>query len=214
MQRKEIVSTVRDTGVVAIVRGVGTEQIAALAGALYDGGIRAVEVTMNTPDVLSSIRLLTREFAGRMAVGAGTVLSVPALEQAAEAGAQFIVAPNVNPDVIAAAHRRNLAVIPGALTPTEIQQARDAGADLIKLFPAELGGPSYLQSVRGPYDDVELVATGAIGPHDAGAYIAAGATAVGVGGPLFTKALEQGPAALTRLAAELIAAVRRGRQGG
>ena len=173
-----------DLPVVGILRGFACDHAAEIGAACRDGGLSCIEVTMNSPDAPAQIETLRRACDG-MNVGAGTVRSLKELHVALDAGACFIVTPIVVPDVIAACRERGVPVLPGAYTPTEIHACLAAGADLVKVFPAETLGPAYIRAVRGPLDGARLLATGGVTPENAAAYRAAGAAGVGVGSPLF-----------------------------
>jgi 2-dehydro-3-deoxyphosphogluconate aldolase / (4S)-4-hydroxy-2-oxoglutarate aldolase len=138
-------------------------------------------VTLDTPEAILAIERAARD---GWTVGAGTVLYAEQVRACAEAGAGFVVSPGLIPEVVESAHRMGLGAIPGTLTPTEILQAQALGADAIKLFPASLGGPGYVRALRGPFPETAFVPTGGIGPDDVAAYLAAGATCVGLGSRL------------------------------
>lgn len=173
--------------VVAILRGDfgGREQ--EMVAAMIEGGLTAVEVTLNSPDALNKIKQLAAQFSARCAIGAGTVLTPQEVQQVAEAGGQFIVSPNCDVSVIQESKARGLVSLPGAFTPTEIVAAVNAGADAVKLFPATSLGPGYVKAVRAPLNNVRLVPTGGVTPEVAREYLAAGAWAVGVGSELLGK---------------------------
>lgn len=181
----DVLEAIHRARVIAIVRQAtdDLEGVLATAEAIVEAGLPVVEVTLNTPRALEAIaRLSTREDA---VVGAGTVLTVDDVDAAAEAGARFVVSPDVDVEVIARAAERSLVTLPGACTPTEIRRAITAGADLVKLFPAgPIGGPAYVGAVMGPFRDVGLVPTGGITLDDVEDYLAAGAVAVGLSGAL------------------------------
>ncbi len=169
--------------VIAILRGIEPSRLPALVRALAGGGIRAVEVTLNSPGALASIEALSVDADDLgVVVGAGTVLDRRSAINAVSAGATFLVAPHVDPSTIGWAVDYGIPVLPGAMTPTEILVAWSAGASAIKVFPASAVGPAFVREVRGPLPDVPLVPTGGITAENAPAYIAAGAHAVGVGG--------------------------------
>lgn len=170
---------------VGILRGFALETTAKLVEAALRGGLRNVEVTMNTPGAVEQIRLARELAAGRANVGAGTVCALPQLEAALAAGASFIVTPVVAEDVIVACARRGVPVFPGALTPTEIHRAWELGASMVKLFPADCFGPNYLKAVKAPLDGVKLMPTGGVTLENLGLYRQAGADAFGLGSPLF-----------------------------
>jgi 2-dehydro-3-deoxyphosphogluconate aldolase / (4S)-4-hydroxy-2-oxoglutarate aldolase len=166
--------------VIAIVRGHPPDVVSRIADGLVAGGVTTVEVTLDSPHALSSIVALDDR--GDVLVGAGTVLDAAGADAAIDAGAAFLVAPGVDPGVIAAAAARGVPMLPGALTPTEILTAWQAGAAAVKVFPAGPLGPGYLAALRGPLADVPLVPTGGIDDRNAAAFMAAGAVSLGVGG--------------------------------
>ncbi len=174
--------------VIAILRGDYTGYFRQIARALADAGITAIEVTLNSPGALNGLHEMKDELDDRFLIGAGTVLNESQAFEAISAGAQFIVAPNTNPRVVAICVERDICVIPGAYTPTEIMNAVELGAHLIKLFPAELG---YFKAVRAPLNHVPFVATGGVSLDNAAEYIKAGAVAVGMGSQLIGEYVKQ-----------------------
>lgn len=196
---------------IAIIRGDHTPRIREIAAALLDGGVLAIEVTMNSPGAVDAIRILAEEYGDRLLVGAGTVIEVEQVEVVADVGARFIVSPDTYAPVIAAARERGLATAPGALTPTEIRTAVRAGADLVKLFPATLGGPDYLRQIRAPLNHVKFVPTGGINAGNVAEYLKAGAVAVGFGSALVKDDFDGSPEAmdvLTARAREIMSAIQ------
>jgi len=201
---------------IVIVRGVERQQLLPLAQALYDGGIRLMEVTYdaagNIPDteIADRIRMLASHFAGDMQIGAGTVLNPAQVEYTAEAGGGFIISPNTDPVVIRRTGELGLVSIPGALTPTEIMEAYRAGADFVKLFPVSTLGPAYVKAVAAPLSQIRLMAVGGVTADNAPQFLAAGACGIGVGSDLTSKKLlENGDyAAITALARKYIQAIR------
>jgi 2-dehydro-3-deoxyphosphogluconate aldolase / (4S)-4-hydroxy-2-oxoglutarate aldolase len=185
--------------VIAIIRGNYGGAIPAMVGALLAGGVSVIEVTMNSEGVLDAIQMIAQRYADRALVGAGTVTQPEQVEQVARAGARFIVSPDTNPDIIRAALEQGLEPVPGALTPTEILQAVRAGATLVKLFPAILGGPDYLKQIRAPLDMVRFVPTGGIDASNARSFFEAGAVAVGVGSALVRNNFDGSPQAASDL---------------
>ncbi|WP_126425433.1 bifunctional 4-hydroxy-2-oxoglutarate aldolase/2-dehydro-3-deoxy-phosphogluconate aldolase [Brevibacillus marinus] len=175
---------VLDCGVVAVIRGAKPDKIMAVAKALYEGGVTTLEITVETPKVLSLIEQVASEYGDRLVVGAGTVLDPETARAAIMAGAQFIFSPTVNPQTIRITKRYGVVSIPGALTPTEILTAYENGADVVKVFPASVFGPGYLKDVHGPLPHIPLMPTGGVDLSNAAAYIKAGAVAVGVGSSL------------------------------
>jgi 2-dehydro-3-deoxyphosphogluconate aldolase/(4S)-4-hydroxy-2-oxoglutarate aldolase len=167
--------------VVAIGRGLPADGVERIAEGLVSGGIRAFEITLNSPDALGAIAVLAKRWGASLLVGAGTVLDVEAATQAADAGARFIVSPHTDPAVIRWAVDRRMPVFPGAFSPTEILLAWNAGATAVKLFPASVAGSAFVREFRGPFRDIPLIATGGVTIESAAAFLAAGAAAVGVG---------------------------------
>jgi 2-dehydro-3-deoxyphosphogluconate aldolase/(4S)-4-hydroxy-2-oxoglutarate aldolase len=171
--------------IVAILRAGDAGRFLEVGRVLYEGGVRAIEVTLTSEGALEAFGRLKGELAGDALLGVGTVRSVGDAELAVEAGAAYLVAPDLRADVVAWAAARDLPVVPGALTPTEVAAAWAAGATAVKVFPVSaVGGPAYLKAVRAPLPEVPLVPTGGVGIDDIGAYLDAGAVAVGIGSPL------------------------------
>ena len=189
MDRHAVVACLLARRLIAIVRVPEAAQLLPVAEALHAGGVEVIEFTLTTPGALEQLRAARAHFGGAVVLGAGTVLDAGLAQQAIEAGAQFIVAPNFDPAVVRLCHRHryNVPVIPGALTPTEIAAAWTAGADFVKVFPASLGGPSYIREVRAPLPHVPLVPTGGVTAENFVEYLKAGAVAVGVGSSLVDK---------------------------
>ena len=177
-----------DLPVIGILRGFSAEAVEQIVGAALRGGLRNIEVTMNTPGATVQIEQIRGLAGDAMNVGAGTVCTLDDLDAAATAGASFVVTPVLVPDVVRAAKDRNLVVIPGAFTPTEIYQADRLGADLVKVFPADQLGPGYIKNVRAPLPHLRLVPTGGVSVESLPAFRAAGAAGFGVGSPLFDNA--------------------------
>ncbi len=186
--REQILEAVLDCGVIAIVRLKDGGRLRETAEAVYAGGVRTIEFTLNTPGALEAIQSC-RDAMRDAIIGAGTVLTAQDAEAALDAGAEIVVSPGTNAEVIEAAHRRGAVAIPGAYTPTEIARAMELGADLIKLFPAKGLGPDYVREVLAPLEDARLVPTGGVTVDNAGAYLEAGAAALAVGGGIVNNAL-------------------------
>lgn len=190
----ETVQRVLAGKIIAIARGLGAEAAVPLAEALLAGGIDLIEVTFDQarpetwPDTARAIAQIDARLAGRALAGAGTVMSVEQAHLAHDAGAKYIIAPNVDEAVIAAAKSMDMAAFPGAMTPTEIATAHRAGADIVKLFPAAAMGPGYIKGVRAPISHVKLMAVGGVNQQNAAEFLAAGCCGVGVGGNLVDKA--------------------------
>ena len=175
--------------IVGILRGYSLEKTLNIVEAYYQAGFRTIEVTMNTPQVGIILKTLVKEYGGRLNIGVGTVCNAADLEIALKAGAQFIVSPIVDIDLIKKCKALNIPIFPGAYTPTEIYQAWRAGARMVKLFPANDLGPAYVKNVLAPLDEIEIMPTGGVNLENMTAYKIAGAKAFGLGGLLFDKTL-------------------------
>lgn len=213
-RRQAITSAVEQAGVVAIIRVKEPAKVRAVADAIAAGGVRALEVTMTVPGAVELIRELAPRMAPGFLLGAGTVVDPETAARVIDAGAQFIVSPVFRRSVIAACHERDVPVMPGCFTPTEILDAWEAGADVIKVFPATVLGPGYLKDVRAPLPHVKLMPTGGVTLDNAGDWIRAGAVAVGVGTALLdAKAIAAEDYGVLRANAERIVANVRGARG-
>ena len=212
--RVETVRAIEACGVVAVIRMREPEKLMAVVDALGEGGVRALEVTMTVPGAIELIGQLAPTLPEGFVLGAGTILDAETARLAILAGAQFIVGPVFRPEVVAMCHRYDIAAMPGCFTPTEILAAWEAGADVVKVFPATALGPGFFKDVRGPLPQVKLMPTGGVTLENAGQWIAAGAVAIGAGTAMIdAKAVASGDwAAITARAAafvEAVAAVRR-----
>ena len=191
--REAIVQAVEQSGVVAIIRLQDAGRVPAIVKALTDGGVRALEITMTVPGAVDAIRSLAPTLPDDVLIGAGTVCDAATAVQVIEAGAQFIVAPVFDPDTIRASHERDVPIMPGCFTPTEMLNAWRLGADIIKVFPATMLGPQFLKDIRAPLPHLKLMPTGGVTVENAGDWIRAGAVAVGVGSALVdASAIESG----------------------
>lgn len=214
MSRHRDLQRVLESGLVSIIRARSSDQLVNVARALYEGGIHVIEVTFTVPDALQILRDVQRELGDRILLGAGSVLDAETARAAILAGAEFIVSPVVNRDVIELCNRYDKVVMPGAFTPTEVVQAWQAGADVVKIFPADVGGPAYLKSLHGPLPQVRLMPTGGVNLETLGDFMQAGACAVGLGSALVEKqAVESGDMDRIRsLAGQYVARMREIRQ--
>ena len=215
--RSKAVIALRDVGIIPIIRASTADIAMPVAEALLQAGLPIVEITMTVPNAIDAIRAVAKRFAGKLLVGAGTVTDAETTRRAVDAGAEFIVTPCLVPEVIEAAQRADVAVLPGALTPTEVFEAFRAGGDMVKVFPVQsVGGAAYLRALRGPFPDIPLVPTGGVTLENMAEMFKAGAAAVGVGTELISKdALDRRdyPAVGAR-AQQFLAAVRRARADG
>ncbi len=195
MTKTEVLAEIKKIGLVPVLRAESEEQAMVLAGAIADGGVTCLEVTMTVPGAVRVIARLTKERPDIL-VGAGTVLDAETAHACIEEGAQFVVSPAFNPKTVEYCRKQSIAVLPGALTPTEILTAWQAGADVVKVFPASaMGGARYLKSIKAPLPHIELIPTGGVSLTTAREFLEAGAFALGVGAELVdTKAIAAGHA--------------------
>src|SRR3954462_14403955 len=184
MSRETTLKRILDCGIVAVVRAESGALLANVVKALAEGGVTAAEITFTVPDAIDVIKQVRREVGDAVILGAGTVLDPETARVALLAGAEYIVAPTVHVEVIRLCRRYDKVVMPGALTPSEVVAAWEAGADVVKIFPADLGGPSYLKALRGPLPQIRMMPTGGVGLSAAEACLKAGACCLGVGGSL------------------------------
>jgi 2-dehydro-3-deoxyphosphogluconate aldolase/(4S)-4-hydroxy-2-oxoglutarate aldolase len=184
---------VLDCGIVAVVRSPDSQQLVEVCRALADGGVTVAEITMTVPNALDVVRQVRQALGDRVLLGAGTILDSETARAALLAGAEYIVAPTLNLDVIRLCQRYNKLVIPGAFTPTEILTAWEAGADIVKVFPADVVGPAFLKSVRAPLPQIRLMPTGGVDLTTAAHFLKAGACCLGVGSQMVeAKAVAEG----------------------
>jgi 2-dehydro-3-deoxyphosphogluconate aldolase/(4S)-4-hydroxy-2-oxoglutarate aldolase len=184
MTRDRTLARILESGIVAVVRFESSEPLVKVASALVQGGVTAIEVTFTVPGAIDVIRQVRQELGDSITLGAGTVLDPETARAAILAGAEYIVAPTLNHEVIRLCRRYDKAVMPGALTPTEVLSAWEAGADVVKVFPAEVGGPAYLKALRGPLPQIRLMPTGGVDLSTAENFLNAGACCLGVGSAL------------------------------
>ena len=219
MNKSEKLQLIRETGIIAIMRaqssprGRGSDQLIAAADAIKAGGVRVIEVTMTTPGALAVTEEAKQRYGQDVLFGAGTVLDAETARAAILAGADFVVAPNLDLDTVALCNRYGVPVIPGCYTPTEMIAAWQAGADMIKLFPASVGGPDLVKAILAPLPQLEIVPVGGVDLSTAAEFIRKGAVALGVGSSLVNqKLLDAGDwEELERRAAAFIGEVEKGR---
>ncbi len=213
MDKAAVLGCIRDVGVIPVIRAASPAEAAAAIAAIQAGGVTVFEITMTVPGAVDLIREVSRSAPGAL-VGAGTVLDPAAAHACIDAGARFVISPALNLDTIHACNEAGVAVMPGALTPTEVLTAWNAGADMVKVFPANaLGGASYLKSLKAPLPHVRLVPTGGVNLQTAKDFVKAGAEALGVGADLVDlAALRRGEASvLTERARQFLQLVREAR---
>jgi len=213
MSRDSVVRRIIQGGIVAVMRAPSGEMLQQVAEALLAGGVETIEVTFTVPGAAQVIEQVAQRLGHKVLLGAGTVLDPETARTAILAGAEFIVSPTLNLEVIRLAHRYDKAVLPGALTPTEVLTAWEAGADIVKVFPADLTGPGYLRALRGPLPQVRLMPTGGVNLITAAEFLRAGACALGIGGALVeTKSVAAGDfSRIEALARQYVQIVRRTR---
>ena len=187
MSREQIVKSLIDAGAVAIIRLPDPRKIIKVAEAIYKGGVSGIEITMTVPNAISVIHNASKEIGGYMNVGIGTVLDSETAQKAIDAGAKYVVSPVFKKEIMEVAHNNGIPAIPGAFTPTEIQAAYEFGADIVKVFPADVVGMAFFKAVLAPLPHLKLMPTGGVTLANAGDWLKAGACAVGIGTALLDK---------------------------
>ena len=214
MNKNDVLKQIRDIGLIPVVRATSADEAMRAIDAIREGGISVLEITMTVPGAVSVIEQVAKSYGNDALVGAGTVLDPETARACILNGAQFVVSPALNIETIECCRRYGIAVMPGALTPTEVVQAWTAGADFVKVFPAgALGGASYLKALKAPLPQIELVPTGGVSLKTAADFIKAGASALGVGADLVDlKAIRDGQAnVVTERAKQYVEIVRQAR---
>lgn len=184
MSRANIVHKIISDGAVAVIRMQDSRKLIEVARAIQKGGISLIEITMTTPNALTIIERATQELGDEVVVGVGSVLDAETARMAIYAGARYVVSPILKREIVETAHRYDLPAMPGAFTPTEILQAHEYGADIVKIFPADVGGMAFFKAIKAPMPHVKLMPTGGVTLTNAGEWLKAGACAVGVGSAL------------------------------
>jgi 2-dehydro-3-deoxyphosphogluconate aldolase / (4S)-4-hydroxy-2-oxoglutarate aldolase len=211
MKKTDVIKQIREIGIIPVVRATSADEAMRAIDAIREGGISVLEITMTVPNAFSVIEQVTARFGSDALVGAGTVLDAEDAKSCIASGAEFIVSPALNLETIAYCREQGVAVMPGALTPTEVVQAWNAGADFVKVFPAgAVGGPSYLKSLKAPLPQIELVPTGGVSLKTAADFIRAGAAALGVGSDLVD--VKAQAAVITERAKQFVEIVRQARE--
>src|SRR6476620_6259365 len=214
MNKADVIKQIIETGVIPVVRATSADEAMRAIDAIREGGVSVLEITMTVPGAVGVIEQLSKKYGNDVLVGAGTVLDPETARACMLSGAQFVVSPALNVETIACCRRYGIAIMPGALTPTEVVQAWTAGADFVKVFPAgALGGASYLKALKAPLPQIQLVPTGGVSLKTAADFIKAGASALGVGADLVDlKALREGQQQIiTERAREFVKIVREAR---
>ncbi len=211
MSRETVMQQMKEIGLVPVLRASSVQEAITIANAIADGGVPVLEITMTVPGAIQVMEKLAEQAGGKLLIGAGTVLDPETARACILAGAQFIVSPALNVKTIEMCRRYSVPIIPGALTPTEVVTAWQAGADVVKVFPCSaMGGASYLKALKAPLPQVELIPTGGVSLATAATFLEAGAFALGVGGDLVdNKAVAQGhPEVITENAKKYLAIVK------
>jgi len=214
MEKGEVVQTIRDIGIIPVVRAQSADEAMMAIDAIREGGVSLLEITMTVPGAVGVIENVSKRYGAEVLVGAGTVLDGETARACILAGAQFVVSPSLNLETIEVCRRHGVAVMPGALTPTEVVRAWSAGADFVKVFPAgAVGGASYIKALKAPLPQIELIPTGGVSLKTAADFIKAGASALGVGADLVDlKAIREGrQQIITERAREFVRIVKEAR---
>lgn len=208
--KSQICSLLTDPGIIAVVRARNAEQVVPLSEALLAGGVMAIEITLTTPNACAAIREARARFANRALIGVGTVLDAASCRTALDAGAEFVVTPICRTELVSLVHAADRPIMLGAFSPTEAQLAHEAGADFIKVFPADTLGPGYIKGLRAPLPHLRIVPTGGVELHNVRDFLQAGCAALGVGSALVSAQLLQAAdwQELTRRASAFVTAVR------
>ena len=192
MSKEEIVKNIIDNGVVAVLRTKHPDKLIRIVEAIFEGGIKSIEITMTVPNALEMIAQVSETASSEILVGVGSVLDSDTAQKAIDAGAKFVVSPIYNKEILSISHKNNVPVMPGCFTPTEIFNAQQAGADIVKVFPADVLGMSFFKSIKAPMPNLKIMPTGGVTLDNAGDWIKSGACAVGIGSALLDeKAIEE-----------------------
>ena len=214
MHKPQIIDRLLNPGIVAIIRADSSEQLIDATTALYEGGVTGVEITMTTPNALEVITDVHRKFGDKVIIGVGSVLDTETARLAILAGAEFVVTPVTRPEIIRLCNRYSKPIASGAFTPSECMTAHESGADFVKLFPADQGGPTYIKNILAPMPMLRIIPTGGVTPETAASFIKAGCVALAAGSSLVSREiLKSGDwKKLSETAASFVAAIRTARQ--
>jgi 2-dehydro-3-deoxyphosphogluconate aldolase/(4S)-4-hydroxy-2-oxoglutarate aldolase len=215
MTKKETLQQIRANGLIAVLRGPSPELTVKMVNALVAGGVRGIEITLSTPDAYAVTAEVAARYHDQIVLGMGTLTEISDVDKAVAAGAQFLVSPVCEPSLVQAMVASGLVTMAGALTPTEVLATYRMGADVVKLFPGSLVGPSYIKSLHGPFPQIPLMPTGGVSADNVAQWLQAGAVAVGAGGELCSVALARSGKfdRITEIAREFVTAVKAAREG-
>jgi 2-dehydro-3-deoxyphosphogluconate aldolase/(4S)-4-hydroxy-2-oxoglutarate aldolase len=209
LRKEEILSKIKESGLVAVVRAESAEKAEKIIEACIKGGVAAIEITFTVPGAIDVIKAMAAKYSsGEIIIGAGTVLDAETARAAILAGAQYVVSPCLNVEMVKLCNRYQVAVMPGAMTIKEVVEAMDAGADIVKVFPGELFGPAIIKAIKGPIPQAPLMPTGGVSLDNVGEWIKAGSVAVGVGGSLTAGAKTGDYDKITETAIQFLEAIK------
>jgi 2-dehydro-3-deoxyphosphogluconate aldolase/(4S)-4-hydroxy-2-oxoglutarate aldolase len=209
MKRHEIVENIIEFKAVAVIRMEDPSKLIKVAEAIYEGGVKAIEITMTVPNAIETIALASKEIGDKVLIGVGSILNQEMAQKAIDAGAKYVVSPIFKKEIIERSHKNGIPAMPGTFTPTEAQLAWEAGADIIKIFPADVLGMSFIKGMKAPMPHLKVMPTGGVSLTNAGEWLKAGACAVGVGSALIDKKaiLEENYTVLTKNAKQIMESI-------
>lgn len=209
MNRHEIVENIIELKAVAVIRMEDPSKLIKVAEAIYEGGVKAIEITMTVPNAIETIALASKEIGDKVLIGVGSILNQEMAQKAIDAGAKYVVSPIFKKEIIETSHKNGIPAMPGTFTPTEAQLAWEAGADIIKIFPADVLGMSFIKGMKAPMPHLKVMPTGGVSLTNAGEWLKAGACAVGVGSALIDKKaiLEENYTVLTKNAKQIMESI-------
>ncbi len=209
MKRHEIVENIIELKAVAVIRMEDPSKLIKVAEAIYEGGVKAIEITMTVPNAIETIALASKEIGDKVLIGVGSILNQEMAQKAIDAGAKYVVSPIFKKEIIERSHKNDIPAMPGTFTPTEAQLAWEAGADIIKIFPADVLGMSFIKGMKAPMPHLKVMPTGGVSLTNAGEWLKAGACAVGVGSALIDKKaiLEENYTVLTKNAKQIMESI-------
>jgi 2-dehydro-3-deoxyphosphogluconate aldolase/(4S)-4-hydroxy-2-oxoglutarate aldolase len=213
MEKSEVLAKIKELGVLAVIRGPSADLTLKMVEALVNGGITGIEITYSTPNAEDVVRNLVKQFGAKILVGMGTLTTMEQASSAKAAGANFLVSPVCEPDLVRSMVASGLLIMAGALTPTEVLQAHKLGADVVKVFPGSLGGPAYVKALKGPFPNIPMMPTGGVSSSNVAEWFATGVVAVGAGSELCPPQLakEGRFAEISKRAADFIQVIRAAR---